>query len=268
MTHLCRIACLLLLPTLVWSQESDLLFVQKGDLPIILTAPHGGRKPIPETPERKGVGVKKFVTGRDDNTAELTIKLAADIEKRLGAKPYVVLAHWERKYLDVNRPAQDAFESPKAGVHYEAFHKAVRAACAQVQADWGRGILIDMHGQAAQADAVFRGTQNGKTVSDLQKTFSSKVLVGPNGLFTNIQKHGWKVIPALDSADKEDPRYSGGYIVQTYGSHQGTRIDAIQFELGAQLRASKTLAKTAEQLADVIVTFAGEFVPAKKASGK
>ena len=33
------------------TKTEDLVFIQKGTLPIIVSAPHGGKKPIPEVPE-------------------------------------------------------------------------------------------------------------------------------------------------------------------------------------------------------------------------
>src|SRR5262249_41471131 len=66
------------------------LTAQKGGLPVTLSAPHGGRKPIPGVPERQGDGVKQFVTGRDENTAELAELLAAALEKQIGARPFLV----------------------------------------------------------------------------------------------------------------------------------------------------------------------------------
>ena len=54
---------------------SKLLTVWAGMLPIILSAPHGGRQSIPGVPARSGTGVIQFATGRDNNTDELAKKL-------------------------------------------------------------------------------------------------------------------------------------------------------------------------------------------------
>ena len=40
----------------------DLVAVQQGNLPIILSAPHGGHRTIPEVPARRGIGVRQFVS--------------------------------------------------------------------------------------------------------------------------------------------------------------------------------------------------------------
>ena len=60
--------------------------------------------------------------------------------------------------------------------------------------------------------------------------------------------NGYKIQPALTGQDRET-RYTGGYTTRTYGSHRGTKIDAIQLELGSDLRAKANLERTANDLA-------------------
>ena len=143
---------------------------------------------------------------------------------------------------------------------YEAYHKAVKAACDDVTKTWGRGLLLDLHGQGAKADAVFRGTRNLKTVALLKDRFGKKALTGPDSVFGVLAKKGYEVVPANDSDDAEDKRFTGGYTVATYG----TDLDAIQLELGGDFRAKKKLDTTANDLADAVRVFATEYLPAEK----
>jgi predicted N-formylglutamate amidohydrolase len=57
--------------------------------------------------------VTQFATGRDNNTDELAETIAVRLEKRLNAKPFLVVARVERKYLDANRPTESAYESER-----------------------------------------------------------------------------------------------------------------------------------------------------------
>src|SRR5258706_367118 len=82
--------------------------------------------------EGGGSGVSRFVVVRDDNTDLLAERLAVAIEKRMKGKPYLVVARFARKYVDVNRPAADAYESPAAAPTYEAYHAALKDACDRV----------------------------------------------------------------------------------------------------------------------------------------
>ncbi len=245
-----------------------LITVQKGDLPIILSAPHGGRKAIPGAKAREGgANIAQFVTGRDENTAELTEKLADAIEKQLGARPYVVIARFERKYCDPNRPAKDSYEDKLAAPHYDAYHAALKAACKEVKEKWGRGLLLDIHGQGAKADGIFRGTASGKTVEALLKKFGNPALLGPDSVIGHLARHGYPVIPDptanTEQIGDEDKRYNGGYIVRTYGQAE-LAIDAIQLELGGQLRSKEKMQKTADDIAAAVKAFDQAYLPAKK----
>src|SRR6202012_5569180 len=134
------------------ARPADLVFVQKGTLPIIVSAPHGGKKATPGGPERRGVGVKQFATVRDTNTDLLAEQFAAALEKQLGGKLWVVVARFDRSYLDANRPRDGAYEVEAAKPYYDAYHGPLAAACRAVKEKHGAGLLLDIHGQGAFAN--------------------------------------------------------------------------------------------------------------------
>lgn len=240
--------------------ESDSLVTTKaGDLPIILSAPHGGREAIAGVPERRGQGVKLFNPESDSGTDRLTLALADAIEKKTGKRPFLVIARFHRKYVDANRPPVDAYEAKEAKPTYEAYHHALAEARQQVVRRWGHGILLDIHGQGAESKSIFRGTHNGKTTTHLISRFGPEAISGKKGLFGQLAEQGFAVIPAVDSTDRET-RYEGGYTVQTYGSAVGGTLDAIQLEFGKDLRTSET-AETAAKLANSIASFAQTYLP-------
>ena len=247
------------------SEHQKLLTIWAGMLPIILSAPHGGRQSIPGVPVRSGAGVSQFVTGRDNNTDELAETIALRLEKRLNAKPFLVVARFERKYLDANRPTESAYESGEAKPYYDGYHNALREAHDRVSQEWGRGLLLDIHGQGAQAEAIYRGTGNGKTVVSLTQRFGTEAITGPKSIFSQLELMGYKVLPSTTESHKER-RYLGGYIVQTYGSYRGRGVDAIQLEIGTKLRARANLERTATDLAEAIAIFAQEYLPIVKSS--
>jgi N-formylglutamate amidohydrolase len=246
------------------AKPEDLVIVQKGTLPIIISAPHGGRKKIPDVPERLGKGVANFATVLDGNTAELAEVFAAELEKQLRGKPWLVIARFERKCLDVNRPREGAYESDKAKPYYDAYHGLLETACKAVKEKFGRGLLLDIHGQGEMADCICRGTQNGKTVTALKDRFGWYALNGKHGLLGVLERSGYKIVPSCmaDDNTKEEPRFVGGYIVGTYGSHTGYAIDAVQLEIGTLLRErdKDRYARTASDLADAVATFHDEYL--------
>lgn len=244
--------------------SAELLTRVPGDLPIILSAPHGGRQPIPNCPIRVGKGVSKFVTVNDTNTDQLAKLVAEAIEKAMKAKPYLVVAHFERKYADVNRPLADGVEHDAAKPYHEAYHEFLKKSRQAVQKNWGRGILIDLHGQAADTNAIYRGTNSGQTTRHLIDRFGKPALTGPESICGRLEKAGYSIQPKNDSDTKEDPRFSGGHIVATYGSKTDGSVDAIQLELGGRMRSRAAMPRFAADLADAVAGFAREYLPAKK----
>src|SRR5689334_19717781 len=96
-------------PLVASAEDSPLVRTQSGDLPIIVSAPHGGTLPVPNVEEARDIkgkptGGSGFVTARDTGTEELAGEVAKAIEQRFGKKPYFVIARQHRKFLDPNRP--------------------------------------------------------------------------------------------------------------------------------------------------------------------
>jgi len=244
---------------------ADFIQTMQGNLPIILSAPHGGRMQIPGIPDRKGgESIQQFTTATDTGTLEFAETLAASVEKEMGAKPHLIAAKFLRKNIDVNRPAKDAFEVESAKPVYNAYHDHIQKAVQQVKKDHGRGLLLDIHGQGKDAKTIFRGTAKKTTVMHLLDRFGKKALTGEKSILGILQKNGHKVFPPGDSEEPEDPAYSGGYTVRTYGSSNTGSVDAIQLELGYEFRSRPNRQQFADELAKAIKVFAGEYLPAKK----
>jgi N-formylglutamate amidohydrolase len=212
-------------------RPSDLVSAQRGDLPIILVAGHGGEARVPGSKDREQ-GVKV----RDANTAELALIAAQSLTGRLGSKPYFVIAQFSRRDADVNRDAGEAYESPAAGEQYNAFHRALKASVDECRARFGWALLIDIHAQAREADAIFRGTRDGRTVKHLLDTLGAEGLIGPDSVVGQLRAAGHHVLPEQGQAAEDvgdETRFDGGFIVAHYGSGNKDGVDSIQFEFGA-----------------------------------
>jgi N-formylglutamate amidohydrolase len=260
-TALSGMAVLAAVPARAQGDADAYLLVQRGDAPVILSAPHGGREVIPGVADRR-VGSSSFrvATVRDENTLELAQALASALAGRIGGAPHLVAARFARINIDANRPAREAFTPPGDGGAreiYGRYHDALAVAHAEVRRRFGRGLLIDIHGQNMAYGTLFRGTANGTTVRSLLARNGSAGLTGPNSVFGVMAAKGYAVHPAIGSNEREQPEYSGGFIVRTYG---GGAIDAIQLEFGANARSSNALSRTASDLADAIAAHVKAFV--------
>lgn len=233
---------------------TDFVYVQPGELPIVLLAPHGGSLAIPDVNPR--------TTGnrtQDARTLELTTELEARLTDILGARPYVVGALFHRRFIDANRPAgPEAYEDPRAAPYYAHYHDTTRAFVDEVRQFYPcGGILLDVHGQGVAPATVYRGTRNGLTVQQLLAWHGPEALVGPASILGGLGEWGYTVFPtAPPPVPPEQPGYAGGYTVNTYGSHRGNGIDAIQLEIGSSFRLSSSArAAFVEALAWSVATF-------------
>src|SRR5215471_19219209 len=69
-----------------------------GDLPVIFSAPHGGREKPDELPDRE-MGTFAF----DTNTQELARAIADELHDRTGRWPHVIICRVTRRKIDCNR---------------------------------------------------------------------------------------------------------------------------------------------------------------------
>lgn len=245
---------------------SELVSVQEGEIPILISAPHGGSLPIPGVAPREGKGMqtgpKGFFIGRDGGTQELAEEVVHAIEKKFGKRPYAVISAAHRKYLDPNRPPEIAYEDTEAKPVYDRYHQSMQLFTNKIVNQHRFGLLLDLHGQGTSRQTVYRGTNNGKTIQELRTRFGDPAVLGEQSFFGLLKKRLWKVDPdPLDG--KEQSGFTGGYIVKTYGSHNTIGIDAYQLEMGADYRSKAARAKISEQIADAAHEYWGLYLAGK-----
>jgi N-formylglutamate amidohydrolase len=226
-------------------EKTNLVSRHRGTLPVILSCPHDGKEAPPGVPKRTGSNpdCPPFKTTRDLHTREITEGVAQRLLDVFGEAPYVVVAEFNRQYLDANRPPECGFEVSAAQLFYDEYHNTLRSFVDEIRAEnGGLGLLFDIHGTRAiendPAD-LYLGTDNGKTVERLQKIDrqvlwrrrSLRGLLGPEaaGYVVSPKQKG---IPETSAVD-------GGYTVRTYGSSHPQGVDAIQIEIVAALRDHK-----------------------------
>jgi len=225
----------------------DFVVAQAGAAPLILTAPHGGTAMAGLPQRRRGTQT------RDEHTLEIALAVASRL-RALGVPAYLVAARFSRKAIDANRAPEEAFDDASARPLYRAYHARIEGFVAEMRARFpGGALLVDLHGEGADPQAVFRGTRNGATVRRLLARHGVGALCGPDSILGALQAAGLAIVPpnTPPGTPAEDARYRGGYTVATY-SREPDGIDALQLELGMALRASPAFG---DQLADALARF-------------
>lgn len=249
--------CINAVPQVPAVQHNDFIIVQEGNIPVILTAPHGGTLAIPGVPVRQ-----RGEQCLDGNTLELTLAVSDELFRLFGVRPYVVAARFSRKYIDANRSAAEAYEHQRAQPLYEAYHGQIKNFIESIRARYSsKALLLDIHAHGLAHDIIYRGTQNRATVKALVARCGETAFTGPKGILGLLAEKGHKVFPLNGQRSQQEHRsYNGGYTVRKYGSHREGGVDALQLEFGWDFRNLRKIPSFAKEFARAIMTFYKEYL--------
>ena len=220
-------------------EETNLVSRHRGTMPAVLTCPHGGDKQPRGVPNaRTGAGLPsdcRFETNTDRFTRTITRGVAQLLFDVFGEAPYVVIANFDRAFIDANRRARDkcAFEDPDAQPFYEEYHNTVRNFVDEIRAyNGGLGLLFDIHG-TTQIDHdpadVYLGTRNREAISSLLSR-DSLAMSRRRSLPGLLREAGYAVSAKIPETLR------GDFTLETYGSSKPDGVDAIQIEIESILR--------------------------------
>jgi N-formylglutamate amidohydrolase len=115
-----------------------------GDLPIVISVPHGGDLQPADMPDRT---CNDPVYATDLYTIELAKQIDSAFFELTGCHPHLIISHLHRRKLDCNRtllPA--ACNDPQAVIAWNEFHGFITQAQTSVLTQFGEGFYVDLHG--------------------------------------------------------------------------------------------------------------------------
>ncbi len=221
-----------------------------GDLPIILSAPHGGTLKPAELPNRT---YGTFAT--DSNSDDLARRIRTEIQNRIGHVPHVIICRLDRDKIDANRDIVEGAQGhPLTEIAWTEFQNFIMTARTNVGARHGRGFYIDLHGHGHSiqrlelgyllSGAQLRltdGTLNSggyenqssiRALSQLSPLTFAQILRGNTSFGGLLADLGYPCTPSPDDvapAANHD-YFNGGYNTAEHGSRDGGTIDAMQIE--------------------------------------
>ena len=221
-----------------------------GDLPLIISVPHGGAVTLPDALR----DCKGAVTVTDSRTIELAKEIEKAFVAKYNARPFIIISNISRKNVDQNRDMAEgtcgnkAMEKP-----WNQFHDYIDTALALATKKFGKAIYIDLHGHGHTKQRLEVGyllkaeelraldAKDNKQVakSSVANLLASdknldleQLLVGPNAFGTLMAQQGIDAVPSKqDKAPLEDDKYfNGGYNTVRYTSNKYPNVFGWQIE--------------------------------------
>ena len=218
-----------------------------GNLPVIISAPHGGRMTPTSFPDRTS-----GVLLADGNTDLLAREIAKAFHKQTGKYPHVIICHLKRIKVDCNREIKEAAQgNEKAEQVWKDFHGFIEQARHSVIEKFGKGLYIDLHGhghpdirlelgyllsnQQLKGDekdvAKLQERSSIRMLSENSKTSFVELLRGDSSIGGLMQERGFPAVPSPEFPHAGDAKYfNGGYNTRHYGSQDGGKISSFQLE--------------------------------------
>ncbi len=227
-----------------------------GDMPFILSAPHGGPLTPAELPNRTAnAPYTNSVFTTDSNTTNLAHEIRKAMTNRFGHQPHIIICRLDRDKIDCNREiGEGAQGNALTGISWNDFQNFISAAQQTVSNQFGTGFYIDLHGhghtiqrlelgcllsssQLGLSDATLNGSStyaNQSSIRELNQrspfTFA-QLLRGTNSLGGLLATNGYPSVPSPSDPDPSgDPYFNGGYNTDQHGSQNGGTISGLQIE--------------------------------------
>lgn len=252
-----------------------------GNLPIILSAPHGGDWQPDSIPDRNCSGC---VYVMDLHTRTITWDLYEEIFNITGCYPHVIVNRLHRVKFDANRGIEDAADgNPLVEDAWHSYYNFIEISSNQVTTDYERGMFFDVHGHGHAIQRIELGyllsrdelalSDDVLNTNEYIEESSIRSLVEDNvslsthaDLLRGIESFGTmlenKGFPSVPSTNDPHPNctgscyFSGGFNTIQHGSRDNAgTIDAIQIELDQTARNDMNRPILVDSLALAIVQY-------------
>lgn len=228
----------------------DYVVYVPGELPVILSAAHGGPVKAAEIPDRT-----YGVTLNDTYSLELTYEMRSAFRRLTGQAPHMVIVRLHRSKLDANRAIEEAAQgNVYAELAWTEFQDWIGTARSIVADDFGGGLYLDIHGHAHDIKRVELGyllsasrlnrpdtaldspavaaRSSIRAIAASSSLRFSRLLRGPVSLGGFYEAEDIPVVPGPANPGPGDAAYwSGGYNTLVHGSRgAGEVVSGVQLE--------------------------------------
>lgn len=221
-----------------------------GDLPLIISVPHGGILEPPTLPDRIAVTGERY----DTNSLELGQAIFRAFQSRTGKVPHLIVSTVHRRKLDPNHNILEAAQDDSAAARmWEEYHSFIDQAKQTVSSQHGKGLLVDLHGHRHPRARLELGyllvdrqlalpddslilplhwkQSSIRSLAESAAASLAGLVRGPQSMGALYEQQGYEAVPSnRNPGPNRDPYFSGGYITERHGSRDGSTISAVQLE--------------------------------------
>jgi N-formylglutamate amidohydrolase len=276
-------------PGNVFTQDNDWIKVGVGNMPLVISAPHGGTFKPSTVPDRK---CKGSTTVTDLNVGKLAFNIRNQLKEQYNEQPFVVVAQIARSKVDLNRSLKNATcGNSKMKKVWRIYHTDIDSALSMAVKEFGFAIFVDLHGQGhkkqrlelgykstkEELKEMYLNTDKAKALADetslanllnMNKSLTAKELLWSKYSFgTLISKNGFSAVPSQKDPYplKDDPYFDGGYNTRRYTSSNYPHVFGWQIEANYKgVRDAEGRPEFAKAFAKVIMTYLKENVKNEK----
>ncbi|TFG00220.1 MAG: hypothetical protein EU541_02950 [Promethearchaeota archaeon] len=227
------------------SRIEKYILSQEGDIPLIISIPHGGTVKIKSIPRREN-GVR----GIDKATIKLGKDLIRNINSHLSKMsnelsiPYFVISKVHRAKIDLNRKKSKAYveDCSISKKIYSLYHQKLRTYVLDSIKKFDKAILIDIHGfETDNRPNGFRDVDIVLGTNNLKSLYSDEIPKKKNWnknirgkIIEKMRELNVPVAPELSR--RREYILKGGFITQKYGASEIKKSQAIQIEFSERIR--------------------------------
>jgi len=222
----------------------NFIIYHKGDIPLIISVPHGGTLKVKRIPFRSN-----GITGIDKKTKELALILIKKVKEFYRIRnlknesPSYIISNVHRSKIDLNRIESEAYnkDSEVAKEIYRFYHEKIKELINYNLEHFKTSLLIDIHG--------FEKDKRPKGFRDVD------LILGSNNLKTilgnNVPRRFWKqnirgriikkylnlnISIAPEHPLRREYILTGGYITKKYGASKIYNSRTLQIEFSDKIR--------------------------------
>ena len=222
--------------------------VQYGNMPLIISVPHGGNDDPASIPDRACPGI---TTAIDIRTIEMANAIDSICKADYGFQPYLVISYLKRIKLDQNRDLPEATCSNNVitGI-WNNYHLSIDTFITKIKAKYPLALFIDLHGHGHTKERLELGflltgneLRNPATINPASASVFNllqqnpllqvnQLLTGAHAFGTLMASNNFPSVPSQQDAAPlvSDLYFDGGYNTQRYCSSAYPKVFGWQIE--------------------------------------